>query len=161
MLSSLHSCNERMCINTCVNKSLFQALKGSPVVFVSHPPKMKTHGNVRYIMAVYEHLAVYKLNALLTYSLHCISKSVTPPAVLLNIVVLSQKFDVSWLSKCIYMNSPKLDAILCKPCSYYLLSQNGLRSSIRPSNFYKISWGSMPPESSSLACMHTYTPDTM
>ena len=56
---------------------------------------------------------------------------------------------------CIY-GSQKLDAILCGPCRYnssILLSQNGLRSNLRAPNFLKISWGTMPPDPTSLACL--------
>ena len=82
----------------------------------------------------------YKLDALLTYfqySLHTISPSVTPPAVLPT-VVLSWKFDVAGLANAPpYMDSQKLNAILCEPCSYtaLLLPKNGLRSNHRASDF--------------------------
>ena len=53
------------------------------------------HGNVWYIVVVYRHLAP------LTYSLHTISTSVTPPAVSPTVVpsFVEIRFDVSWLSK--------------------------------------------------------------
>ena len=65
---------------------------------------------------------VYKLDALLTYmyfqySLHA-APFVTPPDALPTIV-LSWKFDVSWLSKLMHMDSQKVDTILCESCSYY------------------------------------------
>ena len=62
-----------------------------------------------------------------------------------------------WLIKCIHaMDSQKLDALLREPYSYYgcaSVSQNGLRSHLRASNFPNISWGSMPPHPPSLACL--------
>ena len=54
------------------------------------------------------------------------------------------KFNVSWLSKCIY-GEPK---IFCEPCSYYdpfSVPQWPLRSNLRGSHFQKISRRSMPP----------------
>ena len=57
----------------------------------------------------------------------------------------------------VYMDSQKLDAILREPYSYYScasVSQNGLRSNLRASNFKKISWGKMPTDHPSLACLH-------
>ena len=56
------------------------------------------HGNVWYIVVVYRHLAP------LTYSLHAISTSVTPPAVSPTVVpsFVDIPFDVSQLSKSVY-----------------------------------------------------------
>ena len=71
---------------------------------------------------------------------------------------------LSWKIIAIYKNSQKLDTIPRKPSSSYctmalLLSKNGLRSSLRASNFFqKISWQGMPPTPlifHSYACIHT------
>ena len=37
-VSWLHHCNERMHVNTCVDKSLFQAFESSPVVLLVMSP---------------------------------------------------------------------------------------------------------------------------
>ena len=61
--------------------------------------------------------------------------------------LLSWKFDVSWLRIIMHVWTAKnLDAILYEPCSYtaLLLSQNGLRSNLTASTFWKFSWRSMP-----------------
>ena len=73
---------------------------------------------------------------------------------------LSWKFEVSWLST--YMDSQKLDAILCEPCSCYgsASAQNGLRSNLRAStcNFSKFPGGAShrpPLVLHGYACIHS------
>ena len=54
-----------------------------------------------------------------------------------------------------YMDSPKLDAILCEPCSYYSTTALKMVSEAISEHFIlKISWGSMPQTH---LVLHAYT----
>ena len=116
--------------------------------------------NVRYIRT--SCMLSYKLDALLTYSVYTSSPSsspsVTPPTVL----PTSWKFNVSYSLVNAYMDSQKLDAILCKPCSYcgsaYFcpkMASEAISEHLISKNF---PGGACPPHPLSLAClcMHTY-----
>ena len=111
-----------VCVNTCANKLLIQALESSPVVFLVMSP------HLQFCQPLY---------------------------------FLSWKFEVSWLTNA-YVDSQKLDAVLHVPCNYYSSAAvpKWPRSNLTASNL--ISWGSMPSDPPSLAClcMHTYTSDT-
>ena len=97
---------------TCINKSLFQALKSSPVVLLgshrrqlsgnlSHTIFLKVYGNVQYIsyMVSIDILLSYKLDAFLHSLLSVFSLSITPLAVLPTIVPSLVEFNVNWLEK--------------------------------------------------------------
>ena len=59
------------------------------------------------------------------------------------------------------MDSQKLDAILSEPCSYYCSASvpKWPQKQSQSISLVKFSWGSMPPDPPSLAClcMHTFT----
>ena len=122
--------------------------------FGKSPPTMKwqlnTSENVWYIMVVNRHLAVLKAwcsSDISQQSLKAISPSVHPPTVLPTVVISLVKFRCQLLHN--YINSRKLDAILLyKPCTYtmgLLLSQNGLKSNLRASNFPGAACPQIPP----------------
>ena len=159
-----------MRINTCINKSLFQALKSLPVVLLviycqqwsgnwtgwSQTLFLKTH---------YRHLGVIYWSLMLFWhfqnSLHTISASVTLLAVLPAIVYIFFCGNC-WLSNR-YMDSQnwmEYSASNVAPTAL-LLSQNGLRP-ISEHLISKNFLGEHAPRSPSLVClcMHTYTSDT-
>ena len=126
----------------CVNKSLFQALQSSPVLLVSH--RLNCFADIFSVL------------------LHTISPSFTPPAVLSTVVPsLVETSDVIWLSKCIH-GQPKLIRKQCSVHCYYGSASvpKWPQKQSQSTLFLKISWGSMPPDPSSLAWLYMHTHHT-
>ena len=80
-------------------------------------------------------------------------------------IVLPWKFDVSWLSKLMHMDCPKLNAIVFESCSYYSsasVPKWPLQKQSQGIKFLNFSGGacSQTPPSLACLCMHTYSSDT-
>ena len=79
-------------------------------------------------------------------------------------IVLPWKFDVSWLSKLMHMDCPKLNAIVFESCSYYSsasVPKWPLQKQSQSIKFLNFSGGacSQTPHSLACLCMHTYSSD--
>ena len=113
MRKLLHRCDERTSVYTCINKSLFQALKSCP------------------------------------------SSGVTPcTCCSVNLSTFSRGNSKSAGIANACVDSQKSDAILRKPCSYY--GSGSVPKWSQNIKFQNISWGCMPTDPPSLACLCMY-----
>ena len=132
---------------------------------LSHTNFLKMHGNARYILQQsIDILLSYKLDACLTYSLHTISPSVTPPAVMSTVVPSLVEIQCqlayqmhTWTAKnWIQYSTSNVAYSYC----YYSSASVTKWPQKQSQSIYllKISWGSMPPDLPTLAYIHIRHP---
>ena len=114
LFTPLQTCDERMCVNTCVNKSLFQAVESSPHLLFCQP---------------------YEIQCQLAYIANAYA---------------------DWAPK-IWCNTQSGYSYATVVTTALFLSQNGLRSNLRESNFKKFPVEACPQTPPSLSCLVMYT----
>ena len=142
-VSGLRRCDERTHVNTCINKSLFQALESSPVVLlVSH--RLNCFADIFSVFSVY-YFTIFH-----------------PTCCSVNHSTFSRGNLMAYTN--VYMDSQKLDTILREPCGvhcYYSsasvpkMSSEAISENLITKNFLGEHAPRAPP---SLACIHVTHP---